>query len=157
MADIAFLLLIFFLVTTTIAEEQGVLVRLPAWEIDAPITPSSEVFTVMLNANDELLVEEVAARSVDLPQAVYDFVLSPQRTPKQAVISLVHDRSSSYARYLEVYDALLAGYHMLWDESANRQYGKRYAMLTELQQKSIRAELPMTLSEAEPIDALKAD
>ena len=153
MADIAFLLLIFFLVTTTIAEENGVLVRLPPWVDDAPITESSQVLTVILNAKDELLVEERAAQTHDLPQAVYDFVRSPERTPKQAVVSLVHDRSTSYSLYVEVYDALLAGYHMLWDEEASRKYGKQYESLDEVQRKAIRIELPMILSEAEPNDA----
>ena len=154
MADIAFLLLIFFLVTTTIAEENGVLVRLPPWVDDAPITESSQVLTVIVNANNELLVEEHPAQTSDLPQAVYDFVRSPKRTPKQAVVSLVHDRSTSYSHYVEVYDALLAGYHLLWDEEASRRYGKQYEFLDEQQRKAIRTELPMILSEAEPNDAL---
>ena len=132
MADIAFLLLIFFLVTTTITEENGVLVRLPPWVVEPPLTPSSQVLTVIVNADDQLLVEEQATQPADLPRAVYDFVRSPKRTPKQAVVSLIHDRSTTY----------------------NRQYGKGYAMLDEVQQRGIRAEIPMILSEAEPNDAL---
>ena len=154
MADIAFLLLIFFLVTTTITEENGVLVRLPPWVVEPPLTPSSQVLTVIVNADDQLLVEEQATQPADMPRAVYDFVRSPKRTPKQAVVSLIHDRSTTYNRYVEVYDALLAGYHLLWDEAADRQYGKGYAMLDEVQQRGIRAEIPMILSEAEPNDAL---
>ena len=154
MADIAFLLLIFFLVTTTIVEDNGVLVRLPPWVGDAPITKSSQVLTVIVNAKDELLVDEQPAQTRDLPRAVYDFVRSPNRTPKQAVVSLVHDRSTSYSRYVEVYDALLAGYHLLWNEEASRKYGKQYELLDEVQCKAIRIELPMILSEAEPNDVL---
>ena len=152
MADIAFLLLIFFLVTTTIAEESGVLVKLPPWVDNKPIVQSSQVLTVILNADDELLVEERRARPTDLPRAVYDFVRSPERTPKQAVVSLVHDRSSSYSRYVEVYDALLAGYDLLWNEEANRRYGKAYTMLSDLEKKTVRTEIPLVLSEAEPSD-----
>jgi len=59
MADIAFLLLIFFLVTTTIAEDKGILVRLPPWSDEEPdITKLKErnVYSVLVNANNQLLV-----------------------------------------------------------------------------------------------------
>ena len=153
MADIAFLLLIFFLVTTTIAEDSGVLVRLPPWIEDPIVENSTQVLTVLLNADDQLLVEEQAAHPADLPRTVYDFVRSPKRTPRQAVISLVHDRSSSYTQYVAVYDGLLAGYELLWNEEANRRYGKAYALLSDTQKKAIRSDIPLILSEAEPNDA----
>jgi biopolymer transport protein ExbD len=154
MADIAFLLLIFFLVTAKIAEEQGVLVRLPPFEENQPITPTSQVLTVILDADGELLVEEDRAEPSDLPARLRDYVLSPERKPTQAVVSLIHDRSTSYARYLEVYDALLSGYHQLWNERANRRFGTAYDHLPAERQRSIRQEIPMILSEAEPNNAL---
>ena len=59
MADIAFLLLIFFLVTTTIAEDKGILVQLPRWEVTPPPSPVNErnVLNVLVNGKNELLVE----------------------------------------------------------------------------------------------------
>jgi biopolymer transport protein ExbD len=154
MADIAFLLLIFFLVTTNIAEEQGVLVRLPPYEINQPVTPTSQVLTVIVDAKDRLMVEEEEAIPADLPRYLREYILSPQRKPTQAVVSLVHDRSTSYNRYLEVYDAVLSGYRQLWDEQADRRYGTAYDRLTEDQQREVRKIIPMILSEAEPNDAL---
>ncbi len=154
MADIAFLLLIFFLVTTNIAEEQGVLVRLPPYEINQPVTPTSQVLTVIVDAKDRLMVEEEEAIPEDLPRYLREYILSPQRKPTQAVVSLVHDRSTSYNRYLEVYDAVLSGYRQLWDEQADRRYGTAYDRLTEDQQREVRKIIPMILSEAEPNDAL---
>ena len=155
MADIAFLLLIFFLVTTTIAEDAGVLVRLPPWDPNAPLEQTSQVLTLIVNANDELLVENERATPTDIPAALRDFVLSPKRQPDQAVVSLVHDRSTSYTKYVEVYDALLLGYHTLWNEVANRRYGENYEELSEADQVAVRKEVPMVISEAEPNDVLK--
>jgi len=64
MADIAFLLLIFFLVTTTIANDKGILLRLPPppdplqEQLDIKI-PDRNIFTILANSKDQLLVEEV--------------------------------------------------------------------------------------------------
>jgi biopolymer transport protein ExbD len=152
MADIAFLLLIFFLVTTTIAEDQGVLVRLPVW-VEDPIAqeaPDNNVLTVIVNAADQLMIENERAQLAMLPEMVRNHVISPERTPRQAVVSLTHDRGTSYRQYLEVYDALKHSYRVLWEEAANQRYGKAYQMLNVAEQRSIRDELPMIISEAEP-------
>ncbi len=154
MADIAFLLLIFFLVTTTIAEDQGVLVKLPQWVPD-PITapvPEQNVLTVLVNKSDQLMIEERAAEIADIPGLLREHVISPERRPNQAVVSLTHDRGTSYARYLEIYDALKTGYHRMWDDLARQRYGEAFDLLNVAQQRSIREELPMIISEAEPSD-----
>ena len=155
MADIAFLLLIFFLVTTTIAEDQGVLVKLPQYSEDpVPPTQTSDenVLTVIVNSSDELLVEDRPASVGELPGLVADHVISPRRTPKQAVVSLVHDRGTSYRQYLQIYDALKLGYHNIWDEAASRRYGKVFDLLDGNQQRAIKLDIPLVISEAEPSD-----
>ncbi|WP_116107473.1 ExbD/TolR family protein [Lewinella sp. IMCC34191] len=152
MADIAFLLLIFFLVTTTIDEDAGILVKLPEWQPDAIVEQTSQVLTVQLSADDRLMVEDEITSVENLPRLLEEFVLSPKRTPRQAVVSVVHDRSSGYRRYLEVYDALSAGYHRLWEAEARRRYGAGYDHVTDAQRISIRKDLPMIISEAEPTD-----
>ncbi|MFK8164609.1 MAG: ExbD/TolR family protein [Lewinella sp.] len=154
MADIAFLLLIFFLVTTTIQEDQGVLVKLPIWAPDEEIVQanSENVLTVMVNKNDFLLIEDNSAEVNDIPRLLREHVISPLRKPNQAVVSLTHDRGTSYARYLEIYDALKTGYILMWDDLANRRFGARFDMLDAAQQRSIKDEIPMIISEAEPSD-----
>ncbi|TXF90747.1 biopolymer transporter ExbD [Neolewinella aurantiaca] len=156
MADIAFLLLIFFLVTTTIQEDKGVLVRLPVWD-DAPISePINEnnVLTVIINSADQLLVENEPATIASIPVLLADHVISPLRKPTNAVVSLTHDRGTSYASYLAVYDALKLGYKNIWDEAANREFGKAFDLLEIEDQRNIRNTLPMVISEAEPSDIL---
>lgn len=154
MADIAFLLLIFFLVTTTIQEDKGVLVKLPVWD-DKPIeTPLNQdnVLTVIVNSTDNLLIENKPATIGQIPTLLADHLISPLRKPTNAVVSLTHDRGTSYAKYLAVYDALKLGYKNLWNEAANRQFGKAFDLLEVADQQKIKDAFPMVISEAEPSD-----
>jgi biopolymer transport protein ExbD len=152
MADIAFLLLIFFLVTTTIQEDKGILVKLPPWIIEdiTQEVPDNNVLTVLVNKEDQLQIEGRLVEANEIPALVRDHVISPLRTPNQAVVSLTHDRATSYARYLDIYDALKTGYILIWDDLANQRVGTRYDVLDAAQQRSIKDEIPMIISEAEP-------
>ncbi|MEL6122482.1 MAG: biopolymer transporter ExbD, partial [Bacteroidota bacterium] len=77
MADIAFLLLIFFLVTTTIAEDKGVLVRLPPWSEEPPPTlkfKTRNVYSILVNANNDLLVRGEPKELAGLREGVKEFI-----------------------------------------------------------------------------------
>ena len=160
MADIAFLLLIFFLVTTTIAEDKGILVKLPPWSDEEPdITKLKErnVFSVLVNANNELLVREEPARIGELRERAKEFIMNPSNRPdlaegpKNAIISLKNDRGTDYDTYLAVYNELKGAYDELWTELSERRYGEPYSEeMPFAQRKAIRDEIPMVLSEAEP-------
>ena len=85
MADIAFLLLIFFLVTTTIETDSGLNRKLPPLEdqVDPPITREKNIFTVLVSKNDQLLVEEKLADIEDLRSLnskLADFSVDIQKT-----------------------------------------------------------------------------
>lgn len=160
MADIAFLLLIFFLVTTTIAEDKGILVKLPPWSDEEPdITRLKErnVYSVLVNAQNQLLVREEPMRLADLRENAKEFIANPRRmenmaeSPKNAIISLKNDRGTNYETYLAVYNELKGAYDELWDELAQRRYGEPYSEdMPFAQRKAIKTEIPMVLSEAEP-------
>ena len=160
MADIAFLLLIFFLVTTTIAEDKGILVRLPPWSDEEPdITKLKErnVYSVLVNANNQLLVREEPMRIAQLRENAKEFISNPRRlenmseSPKNAIISLKNDRGTNYETYLAVYNELKGAYDELWDELAQKRYGEPYSDdMPFAQRKAIKSEIPMVLSEAEP-------
>ncbi|MGB3547159.1 MAG: biopolymer transporter ExbD [Saprospiraceae bacterium] len=162
MADIAFLLLIFFLVTTTIAEDSGLLVRLPIWE-EEPVKldiHSRNIFSVLVNTQNKLLIKGEPVPATDIPRLLREHVLNPDRRadlpdkPTQAIVSLRSDRGTNYETYLAVYDQLKAGYAALWQERAAAEFGKAYDLLSEADQKLIRNALPMTISEAESTDVL---
>ena len=117
MADIAFLLLIFFLVTTTIAEEKGVLVKLPEWSPDPISTPRDEddVLTVLINKENALSIEDDVVALSRVQSLLAEHIRRPGAEPGQRIVSLRHDRGTSYTQYINVYDALKSGYHDLWD------------------------------------------
>lgn len=159
MADIAFLLLIFFLVTTTIAEDKGVLVRLPPWSDEpADVLKFKErnVYSILVNANDDLLVRGEPKRIDDLKDGIKEFIMNPTKrvdlaeSSDEAIVSFKNDRGTKYATYLEVYNEVMAAYNELWDEYSNAKYGKDYEFLTVDRRKAVRAVIPKKLSEAEP-------
>ncbi|WP_235299149.1 ExbD/TolR family protein [Portibacter marinus] len=159
MADIAFLLLIFFLVTTTIVEDKGVLVRLPPWSDEPPENlkmNTRNVYSVLVNAENQLLVRGEPASLETLKENTKIFISNPQRLenmaedPKKAIVSLRNDRGTNYETYLTVYNELKAAYNELRDEMANRRHGKDFEFLTRDQQRVIASELPLVISEAEP-------
>jgi biopolymer transport protein ExbD len=158
MADIAFLLLIFFLVTTKILEDQGILVRLPIWEADPPteVLADRNVLTVKINAANQLLVEGDLAQASTLRETTKRFIINPSKSPllaispTKAVVSLQNDRGTQYETYLAIYNEIVAAYNELWEELAQANFGEPYEELNKAQRKSIRNEIPMIISEADP-------
>ncbi len=139
MADIAFLLLIFFLVTTTIETDSGLNRKLPPIEevIDPPIIKERNIFTVVVNKNNQLLVEEELKDISDVRTLAIEFLdngggagedscdycqgkknPSSSDNPEKAIISLKNDRETSYKVYIAVQNELVAAYN----ELRNREY-----------------------------------
>lgn len=160
MADIAFLLLIFFLVTTTIVSDKGITVKLPPYEPDQPVKPLPEknVFTVKVNTFNQLLVEQEEMEVAQLREAAKEFITNPNAlstmpsTPHNAIISLQNDRGTAYETYLSVYNELKGAYNELWEAKAMQDHQKSYTDLTAKQQNTIRKEIPFVISEAEPTE-----
>jgi biopolymer transport protein ExbD len=159
MADIAFLLLIFFLVTTTIAEDKGVLVKLPPWSNEPPENlkmNTRNVYSVLVNADNQLLVRGVPMKIGELKNNTKLFISNPRKEedkaedPKKAIISLKNDRGTKYKTFLTVYNELKAAYSELRDEEAAKRYGKKFDNLTKDQREIIRSAIPLVISEAEP-------
>ena len=159
MADIAFLLLIFFLVTTTIVEDKGVLVKLPPWseeEPDPTKLKTRNVYAVLVNANDDLLVREQPMDIRNLRENAKEFIMNPLKrddlaeAPTKAIISLKNDRGTKYNTYLTVYNELKGAYNELRNELALKKHGKEYEQLDSEQRKKIRNAVPLIISEAEP-------
>jgi biopolymer transport protein ExbD len=144
MADIAFLLLIFFLVTTTIETDSGITRKLPPIDDeqeDPPILKERNIFVVLVNSNGDLFVEDEIMEFKNLRQATIEFLdnggglgdeacnycQGPKNTsssdnPIKAVVSLQNDRKTQYGRYIAVQNELVAAYNVLRDREANRLY-----------------------------------
>lgn len=147
MADIAFLLLIFFLVTTTIETDSGLNRKLPPIE-DAPEdipVKEKNIFLVMVNRNNQLLVNNELMELRDLKQAAVDFIdnngdgtctvckglKDPNKSdnPDKAIVSLMNDAETNYKTYISVQNEILAAYYELRDRYAMENYKKTFREL----------------------------
>ena len=161
MADIAFLLLIFFLVTTTIDVDKGITVKLPPYDDSEPITiviPPKNLLSVKINSDNELLVRGELTHLNQLKERAIEFILNPENRrdmpeiPAKALISLQNDRGTNYETYIAVYNELKAAYNQIWQEEALKRYGKSYDELNRASKKEIRNRIPLVISEADPTD-----
>lgn len=172
MADIAFLLLIFFLVTTTMDTDSGLARMLPPPvpenEPAPPPIKERNVFEVLINAQNRLLVEGAPMDLSQLRDAAKEFIENPLDEPNlpekeekeipyfgivpvsKGVISLQNDRGTQYQMYLSVQNELAAAYNELRDELARRKFGKKFNELDEDKQEAIRDIYQQRISEAEP-------
>lgn len=166
MADIAFLLLVFFLVTTTMDIPTGLQVALPPITEEPPEESKQkkrEVLEVLVNANDQLLVEGSLMQIDKLKQKTKDHLTNEGRDPNlatsstKAIVSLKNDRGTSYDMYVQVYNELTAAYNEVRDEYAEQKYGKPYSEMDPLfppdkdKIKEVKEKYPKKLSEAEPV------
>ena len=177
MADIAFLLLIFFLVTTTMDTDSGIVRRLPPMpeeDIQEDIQiRERNIFVVLVNRDNKLLVEGEPMNIRDLKEAAKEFIVNPNNSidlpaleavtipyfgtvnvTKKHVISLQNDNGTSYKTYIAVQNELAAAYNELKDELSLRKFGKKYRDLDsdddEGKIDAIDEIYPMRVSEAEP-------
>lgn len=160
MADIAFLLLIFFLVTTTMDSDSGISIKLPPWE-DVPQDQENKikarnVLEVLVNSNNQLLVEGELLRINELRDKTKKFItnngVDPNMSvnPEMAVISLKNDRATSYKTYIAVQNELKAAYREVREEYALSKYGRKYEHLNKKQEEEVQDKFPQKISEAEP-------
>ncbi|MBR0064797.1 MAG: biopolymer transporter ExbD [Paludibacteraceae bacterium] len=175
MADISFLLLIFFLVTTSMDVNQGLARRLPA-----PIPPDQKVedkdinkrnlLVVKINSANQLMVQGQLMDVKQLREKAKEFIknendndylpklfeedfgapIGVQRYTKDHVISVQNDVDTQYQAYLDVQNELVAAYNELREECAQKYCHKSFNELDEEVQKVIQKIYPQKISEAEP-------
>lgn len=174
MADIAFLLLIFFLVTTSMSTSTGLARRLPPPLPPDLVTPPQDInkrnlFVVKVNSQNELLVQGELMNIKDLRKKAKEFIVNATNDPnmpvkskvniplvgeieitKDHVISLQNDVDTQYQAYINVQNELVAAYNELRNEFSKQRFGKLYDDLDEDQQEAVQAVYPQKISEAEP-------
>jgi biopolymer transport protein ExbD len=174
MADIAFLLLIFFLVTTTMDVDTGIQRQLPPipekdQKTDVEVNERN-VYVVLVNSRGNIQVNhswldlsklrEDAKKFINCDRAddptlpemeeiTVEGIKGPVKTSK-GIISLQNDRGTTYGRYIEVQNELVAAYNEIRNEAARKYFNKPYDELSEEQQEAIRKIYPQRISEAEP-------
>ena len=173
-ADIAFMLLIFFLITTSMDTDKGLARRLP------PPVPKDQkkqdvdinkrnLLIVLINSNNEILCGDQFVDIKQLKDKVKEFIDNPYNdenkpekveedvpffgkmmTAKKHVISLQNDRGTEYQAYISVQNELAKAYNELRDDLSKKKFGMAFAELDEEQQKAVQQVYPQKISEAEP-------
>ncbi|MBQ2393515.1 MAG: biopolymer transporter ExbD [Alistipes sp.] len=171
MADVAFLLLIFFLVATTMDIDSGLNRVLPPWseqQTDAPDIRERNLMLVHVNKYDQIAVQGELVQVSQLKDRAKEWVLNtsndanlPEKKNEtidfigeypvsQGVISLQNDRGTSYEMYIKVQNELTRAFNEIRDELSKAHFGRPYAELDKEQQDAIADAVPMKISEAEP-------
>ena len=179
MADIAFLLLIFFLVATTMDIDTGLSRLLPPMPEEDQQDDQSEirernVFVVLINKDDQLFVEKEVVDISELKELTKEFIINPENKSNlsekrveninffgeveisKGVISLQNDRGTSYGKYIAVQNELAAAVNELRNELCLQKFGRKFDDLDPLKTseneiiEAVKKVIPMAISEAEP-------
>ncbi len=175
MADIAFQLLIFFLVATTMDTDSGIFRILPPKpeeeKKEEKKIKERNIFVVLVNKDNQLLVENELMDIRDLREAAKEFIANPENksdlpekvpeminhfgeipVTKFHVISLQNDRGTSYGTYIAVQNELTAAYNELRDELSRNKFGIKYNDLKDDddRKEAIEDVYPLKISEAVP-------
>ncbi|MDI9534977.1 MAG: biopolymer transporter ExbD [Bacteroidota bacterium] len=174
LADIAFLLLIYWLLTTTMDVDTGIARQLPPIPEKSDITEvdinKRNIFIVLINSENVLRVNGKERKIEELRELTKEFVKSNPDDPSmpelesvyieqlnkrvdvgKGVISLQNDRGTSYGTYIMVQNELVAAVNELRDEAAYEYFGKKsFDNLSDDQKEAVRKIVPQRISEAEP-------
>ena len=177
-ADIAFLLLVFFLVTTTMDVDKGISRRLPPMpdenqKVEDQKINKRNIVIVRINQSDRIFVGSGPVDISELKDRIVEFITNPSGDPNlpekemtqiegigeyhvsKGVVSLQNDRGTSYSKYIAVQNEIVRAFNEIRDNFSEIQFGKKYNKLTEDQQAAVRKAIPQNISEAEPKDVSK--
>lgn len=174
-ADIAFMLLIFFLITTSMDTDKGLPRRLPPpvpkdqKKNDAVDIKKRNLLVVLINMNNQVLCGDEYIDIKQLKDKAKEFIENPnneehkpekievdvpyfgkQMVTKNHIISLQNDRGTTYSAYIQVQNELAAAYGELRDAISEKKFGKKFADLDEDKQAAVQMIYPQKISEAEP-------
>ena len=174
-ADIAFLLLCYFLMTTTMGSQTGLSRRLPPMpdanqKVEDQKVNRRNIIQVKINSADRILAGSEPIDISQLKDKIKEFLSNPNNDPNlpekeiqdieglgewpvsKGVISLQNDRGTSYQAYIAVQNELVKAVNELRDEFSRQKYGKPFIMLDEETQGIVKNVIPQYISEAEPKD-----
>lgn len=177
-SDIAFLLLCYFLMTSTMDQQSGLQRRLPPMPAEDQKTEDTKVnrrniIVVNISASDRVFAGDQPVEVSQIKDKIKEFVTNPTNDPNlperemkmiegygeypvsKGVISLMNDRGTSYHLYIAVQNELVKAINEVREDFCRQNYGKAYKNLTEDQQKIVREAIPQNISEAEPKDVTK--
>lgn len=175
MADIAFLLLIFFLVTTTMDVDSGIQRILPPMPDETQQQTPTDVnkrnlLLVQVSASNDIMVGGQRMDITMVKDKVKEFIVNPLDEPtlpmkkvteiegfpggtypvSEGIVSLQNDRGTHYSTYIQVQNELTRAFNEVRDELSIQKFGRKFLELTEEQRTAIQKAVPLKISEAEP-------
>lgn len=178
MADISFIVLVFFLMVSTMDQEKGLSRRLPPMpaedqKVEDQKVNRRNIIIVRININDRIFAGNEPMDVSQLKDKIKEFLLNPTDDPNlpekevkeiegfgpypvsKGVISLQNDRGTTYSKYIEVQNELVKAINEIRDDFSMANFGKKYENLDEEKQTIVRECIPQQISEAEPKDINK--
>lgn len=177
-ADIAFLLLCYFLMTTTMGSQTGLSRRLPPMpdqnqKVEDQKVNRRNIIVVKINSADRILAGSEPMEVSQIKDKIKEFLTNPADDPNlpekeiidiegfgncpvsKGVISLQNDRGTSYQAYISVQNELVKAVNEIRDDFSMKNYGKKFMALDEDKQNIVKKAVPQNISEAEPKDVAK--
>ncbi len=177
-ADIAFLLLCYFLMTTTMGSQTGLSRRLPPMpdqnqKVEDQKVNRRNIIVVKINSADRILAGSEPMEVSQIKDKIKEFLTNPADDPNlpekeiidiegfgncpvsMGVISLQNDRGTSYQAYISVQNELVKAVNEIRDDFSMKNYGKKFMALDEDKQNIVKKAVPQNISEAEPKDVAK--
>lgn len=174
----AFLLLCFFMMTTTMDQDKGLQRRLPPMpdpnqKAEDQKVNRRNIIIVKINSADRLLAGSEPMHVSQLKDKIKEFLTNPADDPNlpekeeieiegygpcmvsKGVISLQNDRGTSYQAYIAVQNELVKAVNELREDFSMANFGKSYLKLNEDEMAIVRKAVPQNISEAEPKDISK--
>ena len=149
-ADISFMLLIFFLVTTSMDVDKGLMRQLPAAEpqkkeVQESVVDKGTLMSLHVMSHDTLLVNNRPIKVTALKKEVLQFV---KRLGKRHLISIESDRDADYNLYFQMQNELMEAYGELRNDYAQKTFGKPYSLLNSTQKEKVRSACPQRVTES---------
>jgi len=177
-ADIAFLLLCYFLMTTTMGTQTGLSRRLPPMpdpnqKVEDQKVNRRNIIVVKINSADRILAGSEPMNVSQIKDKIKEFLTNPADDPNlpekemtdiegfgmypvsKGVISLQNDRGTSYQAYISVQNELVKAVNEIRDDFSMKNYGRKFASLDDEKQAIVKKAIPQNISEAEPKDVAK--
>ncbi len=155
-ADLAFLLLLFFLVSTVIDVDTGLGLTLPEYvppdqQVEVKVDPN-RMAAVLVNENGEVLIDGNIIPVYQIKDLLKTRIASKNDLPanKKMIVSLKTDRKTVYNVYIAALDQIKLAFFEVRDEYSNAKFGKKFADLDQEQQKVVKDAVPIIISIAEP-------
>jgi biopolymer transport protein ExbD len=156
MADIAFLLLLFFLVATVIDVDTGIGLTLPQYvppdQLKNVKVPKDRMAAILINANGDVLLDEKPIPLTQIKSALVPRIDSKIDLPntKKLIVSIKTDRKTEYNTYVAALDQVKQAYNETRDQYSLSHYGKKFDDLSDEQASDVRNKIPIIISLAEP-------